>query len=151
FNNLRSWGLLLARPAAPFDLLGVSPAPAMIVLGAVLGTAFFVWTRRRAGAGKTPLLALEAAESPAAWATVVALFGIGGIEGAINFAVPLYVQIVQGGTSLMTSVAMMPLMLSVVVTAVLIVRLYDRVSPRVIARWAFVLVAAGTAWLAFVV
>src|SRR5262249_11264751 len=27
FNNLRNWGVLLARPAAPFDLAGVSPAP----------------------------------------------------------------------------------------------------------------------------
>src|SRR5499426_4925114 len=33
FNNLRTWGVLLARPAAPFDLVGVSPAPVMIAVG----------------------------------------------------------------------------------------------------------------------
>jgi predicted MFS family arabinose efflux permease len=27
FNSLNSWGLLLARPDAPFDILGLSPAP----------------------------------------------------------------------------------------------------------------------------
>src|SRR6516164_64983 len=48
FNNLRNWGGLLARPAAPFDLLGVSPAPIMIVGGIATGTAFFVWTNRHA-------------------------------------------------------------------------------------------------------
>ena len=40
FNNLIGWGLALARPNAPFDLLGVSPAPIMIVIGIVLGQAF---------------------------------------------------------------------------------------------------------------
>jgi hypothetical protein len=49
-----------------------------------------------------------------------------------------------------TSVAMMPFMLTVFFTAILIVRLYDRFSPRVIARGSFVLVAIGTLWLAFV-
>ena len=64
---------------------------------------------------------------------------------------PLYIQIVQGRTSAATSVAMMPFMLTVFFTAILIVRLYDRFTPRQIARAAFALVAAGTLWLAFVV
>jgi MFS family permease len=151
FNNLRSWGALLARPAAPFDVLGVSPAPALIVVGIVIGTAFFVWTHRQAAAGKTPLLALEVVDSPREWAAVLALFIIVGMEGAINFSVPLYIQIVQGNSAFQTSIAMMPFMLTVFFTAILIVRLYHRFSPRAIARGAFLLVVAGTAWLAFVV
>jgi MFS family permease len=151
FNNLRNWGALLVRPAAPFDVLGVSPAPVMIVLGIVIFSGFFVWTHRHAAAGKTPLLALDVVESPREWATVLALFIIVSMEGAINFSVPLYIQIVQGNSAFQTSIAMMPFMLTVFFTAILIVRLYDRFTPRAIARGAFVLVAAGTAWLAFVV
>ena len=49
FNNLNGWGVALATPNAPFDLLGLSPAPIMIVLGVVLGQAFLMWTHRRAG------------------------------------------------------------------------------------------------------
>jgi MFS family permease len=113
FNNLRSWGVLLARPAAPFDLVGVSPAPVMIAVG-------------------------------------IALFIIVAIEGSINFLVPLYIQIVQGRSSAATSVAMMPFMLTVFFTAILIVRLYDRFTPRRIARCAFLLVTVGALWLAFV-
>src|SRR5262249_40220015 len=45
FNNLRNWGVLLARAAAPFDVVGVSPAPLMIVLGVVIFTGFIVWTQ----------------------------------------------------------------------------------------------------------
>ena len=96
FNNLRSWGLLLARPTAPFDILGVSPAPMMIVVGLVLGSAFLVWTRKREADKKTPLLALEVMDSPKEWAAVLTLFLIVGMEAAINFTVPLYIQIVQG-------------------------------------------------------
>src|SRR5499427_9813131 len=44
FNNLNRWGLGLTRPAAPFNLLGLSPAPIFIMLGIVLGQGFFRWT-----------------------------------------------------------------------------------------------------------
>ncbi|WP_199286113.1 MFS transporter [Paracoccus suum] len=63
FNNLGGWGLALARPDAPFNLLGLSPAPVMIVLGVVLGQGFFLWTRRQEAAGRTPLMALELLDS----------------------------------------------------------------------------------------
>ena len=151
FNNLRAWGVLLARPAAPFDLVGVSPAPVMIAVGVVLFMAFFMWSHRQAAAGNTPLLALEVVDSPREWAAVLTLFIIVATEGAINFLVPLYIQIVQGRSSAATSVAMMPFMLTVFFTAILIVRLYDRFTPRQIARAAFVLVVAGALWLALVV
>jgi MFS family permease len=151
FNNLRNWGVLLARPAAPFDLVGVSPAPMMIVVGAAILMAFFIWSHKQAAAGRTPLLALEVIDSPRDWAAVVVLFIIVATEGAINFMVPLYIQIVQGRSSAATSVAMMPFMLTVFFTAILIVRVYDRFTPRQIARYAYALVIAGTLWLAFVV
>jgi MFS family permease len=95
-------------------------------------------------------LALEVVDSPREWAAVLALFIIVSMEAAINFSVPLYIQIVQGRSSMATSVAMMPFMLTVFFTAILIVRLYDKFTPRFIARCAFVLVTVGTAWLAFV-
>jgi MFS family permease len=151
FNNLRNWGVLLARPAAPFDLAGMSPAPMLIAVGVVVLAAFLAWSHRRAAARQTPLIALEVIDSPLEWATVVALFIIVGMEGAINFSVPLYIQIVQGSPAFQTSIAMMPFMLTVFFTAILIVRLYNKFSPRQIATAAFLVVAAGTAWLAFVV
>lgn len=151
FNNIRNWGLLLARPAAPFDIIGVSPAPLLIAIGVALLAMFLAWSHRRTARKGTPLIALEVVDSPLEWMTVVALFIIVGMEGAINFSVPLYIQIVQGSPAFQTSIAMMPFMLTVFFTAILIVRLYKRFTPRQIATVAFLLVAVGTAWLAFVV
>ena len=151
FNNLRSFGLFMARPAAPFEILGISPAPLMIVVGLVLGSAFLAWTRKREADKKMPLFALEVVESPKERATVLMMFLIVGMEAATNFSVPLYIQIVQGRDAFQTAIAMMPFNLSVFFTAILIVKLYNRFTPRQIAGYSFALVAAGAFWLAFVV
>jgi predicted MFS family arabinose efflux permease len=151
FNNLNRWGLLLATPNAPFDLLGMSPAPILIVIGIVVGQGFLMWTRRRQQAGKTPLLALEVIESVEERAAVYAMFCVVALEAALNFSVPLYIQIVQGRTPIATAIAMMPFNLTVFFTAMLIVRLYDRLTPRQIGRYGFILCAIALVWLAFVV
>ena len=140
FNNLNGWGLALATANAPFDLLGLSPAPVMIILGVVLGQAFLSWTRRRQAAGKTPLLALAVIDSPPEErCAVYALFAVVALEAALNFSVPLYIQIVQGRSPLATAVAMMPFNLTVFFTAMLIVNVYDRLTPRQIGRYGFLL------------
>src|SRR5205085_12610690 len=37
FNNVNPWGLVLAKPAAPFSIVGLSPAPFMVVGGVFIG------------------------------------------------------------------------------------------------------------------
>jgi len=151
FNNLNRWGLGLAAAGAPFNLFGLSPAPIMIVLGVVLGQAFVMWTRKRQESGKTPLLALEVIDSVEERAAVYAMFSVVALEAALNFSVPLYIQIVQGRSPLATAIAMMPFNLSVFFSAMLIVRLYDKLTPRQIGRYGFALCTAALLWLAFVV
>jgi predicted MFS family arabinose efflux permease len=151
FNNLNRWGLLLAGPNAPFSLLGLSPAPILIVAGIVLGQAFLMWTHKREKAGKTPLLALQVIDSPEERAAVYAMFAVVALEAALNFSVPLYIQIVQGRTPIATAIAMMPFNLTVFFAAMLIVRFYDRLTPRQIGRAGFILCTVALLWLAFVV
>lgn len=151
FNNLNRWGLGLAQPGAPFTLLGLSPAPVMIVIGIAFGQAFLSWTRRREAAGKTPLLPLSVLSAPEERAAVYAMFAVVALEAALNFSVPLYIQIVQGRSPLATAVAMLPFNLTVFFAAMLIVRFYERFSPRQIGRFGFILCATALLWLAFVV
>ena len=62
------------------------------------------------------------------------LFIVGALGSAVTFLVPLYIQVVQGRSGLQTAVAVIPYSLSSFVAAVLVVRLFDRVSPQRIAR-----------------
>ena len=151
FNNLNAWGLLYASPDAPFSVVGVSPAPLFVVVGVVLGQTFFWWTRRRAAAGKVPLVDLTVLGSSSERAAVYAMFIVVALEAALNFTVPLYIQIVQGRTPFDTALAMMPFNLTVFVTATLVVRFYGRFSPRTIGVFGFVLTTGALTWLSFVV
>ena len=151
FNNLNGWGAVAATEAAPFSILGLSPAPVFIVVGVVLGQLFFLWTRRRMAEGKVPLIDLSVLDSSRERAAVYAMFIVVALEACVNFTIPLYIQIVQGRTPFATSLAMMPFNLTVFVTATLVVRFYRRYPPRVIGVAGFVLTTAALVWLSFVV
>jgi len=150
-NNLNSWGLLQAGPGAPFDILGMSPAPVLIVIGVVFVQLFFLWTRRRTRQGKVPLVSLSVFGSSRERAAVYAMFIVVALEAALNFTVPLYIQIVQGRTPFDTSLAMLPFNLTVFVTAMVVVRFYKRFSPRTIGMFSFSLTTIALVWLSFVV
>ncbi len=151
FNNLNRWGLGVAGPGAPFDLFGLSPAPAMIVIGTVLLQTFVVWCRRQQTAGKTPLLDLRVLASNQERAAVLCMFAVVMLEAMLNFSVPLYIQIIQGRTPIETAIAMMPFNLTVFFTALLVVRLYGTLTPRRIGQIGFALCTVALLWLAFVV
>jgi len=142
-NNLNGWGLLLAKSDAPFEIFGLSPALTLIVLGVVLGQAFFSWLKRQQTTGKPQLFALEILDSVEERSATFCLLIIAALGPAVNFLLPLYIQIVQGRTSLETAVAIIPYTLAILTSAILVVRLYDRLPPRQIARFGFVTVAAG--------
>ena len=151
FNNLNGWGVLAARDTAPFSILGLSPAPVLVVLGVIFGQLFFMWTRRRTRRGKTPLVDLSVLDRPEERAAIYAMFIIVLMEAAVNFTLPTYIQVVQGRTPFDTSLAMMPFNLTVFITATLIVRFYTRFTPRTIALFSFALTTVALVWLAFVV
>jgi hypothetical protein len=90
-------------------------------------------------------------DSPKERAAVYALFCVVALEAALNFSVPLYIQIVQGRSPIATAVAMMPFNLTVFFTAMLVVRFYNRLTPRQIGRYGFILCTIALVWLAFVV
>lgn len=151
FNNLNSWGIILASGTAPFSLVGLSPAMLFVVFGLMLFQAFFAWSHQRAELGREPLLSLEVLDSPKERATIVCLLVIGALGPAVNFLIPLFIQIVQGRTTMQTAVAAIPYTLAIAASAIFIVRFYDRMTPRRIAVIAFSLVAAGLILLSFVV
>jgi MFS family permease len=151
FNNINSWGALVATEDAPFDLLGLSPVPMLILAGIVLGQAFFVWSEKRVASDKSPLLAMEVLDSPEERNAVIAFLVAGGIGPAVGFLIPLYVQIVQDRSPLFSAVVIVPYALAIAAAAILSVRLYDRHPPRRLGVVSFILVAIGLVFVAFTV
>ena len=132
------------------SILGLSPALVMVVAGVVGVQLFIAWAHRRQAHGRTPLLSPKVIESPRERAAVLAMMAIFMLANALTFLVPLYIQMVQGRSSLETAVAMIPYQLAVFAAAILVLGLYDRLTPRQIARWSFVLVSAALLLLAVV-
>lgn len=149
-NGLSEWGLVIARPGAPVSILGLSPALVMVVAGVVGVQLFIAWAHRRQAQRRTPLLSPKVIESPRERAAVLAMMAIFMLANALTFLVPLYIQMVQGRSSLETAVAMIPYQLAVFAAAILVLGLYDRLTPRQIARWSFVLVSVALMLLAVV-
>jgi MFS family permease len=90
-------------------------------------------------------------ESPAERAAVYVVFTVIALEAALNFAVPLNIQIVQDRTPIETAIAMLPFNLTVFFAAMLIVRLYDRLTPHTIGRLGIFACTVVLLWLAWVV
>ena len=149
FNNITDWGLLLATPDAPFSVLGMSLSPIMIITGIVIGQGFFAWSRKRATSKQSTLLALEVLDSRKERAATYSLFIIAALGPAINFLIPLYIQIVQGRTSMQTSIAVIPYSFAIFLGTAMIVNLFGRWNPRAIGRTGFIVVALGLTMLAF--
>ena len=151
FNFINDWGLLRAFATAPSGPLGISPALLMIVAGIIGMQLFMVWVQHRKKVNKAPLIALEVMESRSERMAVLALMAIVAIGSALNFMIPLYIQMVQGQSSFATAKALVPYQLSILVAAVLVIGLYRRFSPRQLARYSFMLAAVALAVLAFVI
>ncbi len=151
FSGLNSWGVLFASDAAPFTVIGLSPAPVLIVLGIIGAQLFFVWTRKRKAAGQPQIFDLDVLKDPSDKATTLAMSAMLFVGTAANFLIPLYLQIVQGRTSFETSIAVIPYTLSIFVASSVVATLYSRFAPRNIARFGFIIVAAGLILLAFTI
>jgi MFS family permease len=129
----------------------MSPAPLMIIVGVFLLQGFISWSRRTIAKGRMPLVSLDVVDTRDERAALFSIFIISALASAVTFLIPLYVQVVQGGTSIATALAVIPFSLASFIAAVLVVRLYDRASPRLIGQSAFLLVACGIVLLGIVV
>lgn len=149
FNGLEPWGLVLAKEGAPFSILGLSPAPVLVLLGLIVGQVFFVWLRRRQAGGRPRIFDLRVLATGSERAVTICMGTMLFVGTAANFLIPLYIQVVQGRSSFETSLAVIPYTLSIFVASTFIAFFYKWFTPRMLARIGFVVVAAGLTILAF--
>ncbi|HEX7036625.1 MAG TPA: MFS transporter [Pseudomonadales bacterium] len=151
FNSLADLGLFWANAAAPPGPFNLSAALIVIVVGALFIYGFWIWSRRCSAGGRTPLIPLDLIGSPRQRAALIAMLTIGAIGSGITFLIPLYIEIVQGRTSLYTAAALFPYTLAAFAGALLILRMRAPVSSPTVTRGGFFAVAAGVALLALTI
>jgi hypothetical protein len=151
FSGLNSWGVWNATDQAPFEILGVSPAPILIVLGLVVGQVFFVWVARRQRARRSRIFDLRVLATSSELAVTACMATMLFVGTAANFLIPLYMQVVQGLSGIQTSFSIIPYTISIFLASTFVAYLYNSFAPRVLAAVGFVVVAGALALIAFTI
>ena len=151
FSGLSTWGVWLATDQAPFQILGLSPAPLLILPGLITGQLFFRWIRKRQDAKLPRIFDLRVLASRSEL-SVTACMGLMLFVGtAANFLIPLYMQMVQGLSSIETSFSIIPYTLSIFLASTFVAFLYSKFPPRIIAQAGFIVVAGALVLIAFTI
>ncbi|MFS0866184.1 MFS transporter [Microbacterium sp. 179-B 1A2 NHS] len=151
FSGLNSWGVWSASTQAPFDVLGVSPAPLLIILGVIGGQAFFVWISRQQRNRQARIFDLRVLASGTELAVTACMATMLFVGTAANFLIPLYMQVVQGLSGIQTSFSIIPYTISIFLASTFVAYLYRIAAPRVLGSIGFVVVAAALTLIAFTV
>ncbi|HEX5146537.1 MAG TPA: MFS transporter, partial [Conexibacter sp.] len=141
-----SWGWLSPRNS-PVEPFGFSLTPFVVAAGGVLLALFRSWERREEEAKRSPLVHFALLRRPALRSGLVTLLGQQIVLMGIFFAIPLYLQIVQGFDALQTGVRMLPTSVALLITALLGARLAARFAPRTIVRAGFLVLLAAVGFL----
>ena len=128
-----NWGWLEPRNS-PVEPFGFSLTPFMVAAGAALLVAFRAWERRREQGGLPVLVHFRLFEIPALRSGLAMFLAQNLILMGIFFCVPLSLQIVQGFDALETGVRMLPVSITMLITAGAGSALASRWAPRTIVR-----------------
>lgn len=151
FSGLSSWGIWFATGQAPFNIMGLSPAPLLILLGLIGGQIFFSWIRKRQDAKLPRIFDLRVLASSSELAITACMAIMLFVGTAANFLIPLYMQMVQGRSGIQTSFSLIPYTLSIFLASTFVAFLYNKFSPSLIARTGFVVVAGALCLIAYTI
>jgi EmrB/QacA subfamily drug resistance transporter len=136
FGVVRSseWGWITPRTASSPSWLGLSPV-VWLVFGGLGGLWLFLAHETRVEqAGAEPLVAPGLFANRQLRSGLQVLLAQSLILSGMFFALPLFLSIVLGLSALETGIAVLPLSISLVLTAVLVPRFAPRAAPRLVVR-----------------
>lgn len=135
YGVLRSstWGWLQPRDA-PFEVFGFSPTLFVIAAGGVVLALFVAWQHHRERQGMDPLVRLDRLRIPPLRAGLQTFLAQNLILMGIFFIIPLYLQVVQGFDAFETGVRMLPVSVTLFLTALAGPILARHVGPRLVVR-----------------
>jgi EmrB/QacA subfamily drug resistance transporter len=128
-----TWGWLQPRNS-PIEPFGFSLTPFMVAAGIAVVVAFRIWERHREQTGREPLVHFRLFGIPPLRSGLGMFLFQNMILMGIFFAVPLYLQIVQGFDAFETGLRMLPVSVALFVTALAGSRLTGRYPARRLVR-----------------
>ncbi|MEU3949392.1 MFS transporter [Streptomyces sp. NPDC029526] len=141
-----TWGWVDPRNP-PFTVLGFAPTLFVIGAGIAVLALFRVWEGRREAQGTDPLVHLSLLGRPVLRAGLTTLLGQNLILLGLFFAIPLYLQVVQGFNAFQTGLRLLPVSATMLVTSLCGSALGRRMGPRRVVRLALAILAAAVVWL----
>ena len=137
-----TWGWVKPKNS-PITIFGFSLTLFVIGAGCVVLWGFVKWQGHREATKRDPLIHLSLARIPPVRSGVIGLFSQNLILMGTFFVVPLYLQLVLGLDALETGIKMLPISITMLVTAGLGARLSNRFPVRTIVRTGLVVTIAG--------
>ncbi|MER7777766.1 MFS transporter [Streptomyces sp. NPDC096191] len=141
-----TWGWVEPRNP-PFTVLGFAPTLFVVGAGIVVLALFRGWERRREARRADPLVHLSLLGRPVLRAGLTTLLSQNLILLGLFFAIPLYLQVVQGFDAFQTGLRLLPVSATMLVTSLCGSSLGRWMGPRRVVRLALVILAAAVVWL----
>ncbi|GHF36648.1 MFS transporter [Streptomyces mashuensis] len=141
-----SWGWLKPRNP-PFTVLGFSPALFLVAAGGILLWLFGAWERRREAHGRQPLVRLSLLRIPPLKSGLTMLLCQNLVLLGLFFVIPLYLQVVQGLNAFQTGLRLLPVSVTMLVSAMTGPLLARVAAPRTVVRCGLLVLFAASLWL----
>jgi MFS family permease len=144
FGVLRSgeWGWIQPAPGAPV-LFGLSPTFWLIVGGFLVLWLLTRYETRVEATGGTPLVSPSLLRVPQLTGGLALFLGQYFISGGLFFVIPLFLSVVLELSAFATGARLVPLSVSLLVTAIAVPRVWPRTSPRRIVQVGMITVLVG--------
>jgi MFS family permease len=128
-----TWGWIQPKNS-PVEPFGFAVTPFVILGGGVVLWLFVLWQHRREAVGRDPLVHLALLKIAALRSGLEMFLAQNLILMGVFFAIPLYLQLVQGLDALDTGIKMLPVSITMFITSMAGSALAARLAPRRIIR-----------------
>ncbi len=144
FGVLRSgtWGFVKPKPGAP-AILGVSPVVWLILGGLLVLGGLLLWEGHLEERGGEPLFRPSMFRNVQMSGGLVAFFFQFLVQSGIFFTIPLFLSVVLELNALQTGLRLLPLSIMLLLSALLVPRLFPTASPRLVVRIGMLAILAG--------
>jgi MFS family permease len=145
FGVLKSgvWGWFQPKEGGP-SWFGISPVVWLVLIGIFVLWLFMRWEERLQSTGREPLVELELIQIRRLRSGLTMFFFQYLVQAGIFFVVPLYLSVALGLSAIATGVRVLPLSITLLISALGVPRVFPHASPRLVVRVGLFALLAGT-------